>query len=65
MCGFIALVNNKRIPVDIGSLLKELVHRGPDDHGWLAFGASQLESKEDALCDAPVLLGHVRLAIWI
>lgn len=64
MCGFIALVNNKRIPVDIGSLLKELVHRGPDDHGWSAFGASQLESgKEDTLCDAPVLLGHVRLAI--
>ena len=64
MCGFIALVNNKRIPVDIGSLLKELVHRGPDDRGWLAFGASQIESgKEDALCDAPVLLGHVRLSI--
>jgi len=64
MCGFIVLINEKRLSVNMGNLLDSLNHRGPDDRGWSAIGEDRLESgKDNATLDDPVLLGHVRLSI--
>lgn len=64
MCGFVVLINDKQLPVNMGNLLDTLNHRGPDDRGWSAICEDRLESgKDEATLDAPVLLGHVRLSI--
>ncbi len=64
MCGLVAILNHEKILVDIGSMLNEIQHRGPDDRGWMTFDSGQVEfGKLSKTTDSAVALGHVRLSI--
>jgi asparagine synthase (glutamine-hydrolysing) len=64
MCGLVAILNHKKIPVDIGNMLNKIQHRGPDDRGWMTFDGGQLEyGRLGKTIDSSVALGHVRLSI--
>jgi asparagine synthase (glutamine-hydrolysing) len=67
MCGIAGLVVRPGTitPEIAGMFLTRLQHRGPDDHGWLAFGQNLLEcGREPQFTSNPeVLLIHRRLSI--
>ncbi len=64
MCGFIAILNQKRLSVPIGPMLDYINHRGPDDRGWMAINGEHVETgRLDKTLNSPLILGHVRLSI--
>jgi asparagine synthase (glutamine-hydrolysing) len=64
MCGFIAILNEKKLPLSIGHLLDKIEHRGPDDRGWMAADEDSIElGSADKILNASLILGHVRLSI--
>lgn len=64
MCGFIAIVNKKKLPIEVGKYLDIINHRGPDDRGWLGLDGGRIDSgKDNIVLTSQIILGHVRLAI--
>lgn len=65
MCGFITFVNaSLKNEVEIGSGLRRLSHRGPDDYGWLAWdGANCQFGRDNPTAKGRVVMGHRRLSI--
>ncbi|MBS0212200.1 MAG: asparagine synthase (glutamine-hydrolyzing) [Proteobacteria bacterium] len=64
MCGFVTLLNTKKLPITISNLLDTINHRGPDDRGWMAYEGGIIErGKDKSSLSGKLLLGHVRLSI--
>lgn len=65
MCGLVTLVHRTvSSEPRIEPLLERLAHRGPDDHGWLAWDGSDCRlGRDEPVAPGRVVMGQQRLAI--
>ncbi len=70
MCGLVAIYktrDNCLDPTIVESMADSLVHRGPDDYGYVFIGTAQAKTWRDKkppiMDSAGVIMGHRRLSI--